>query len=152
IRRAAAAPGPAVLAGQPLAGRGGAAHAAEGVADALHALVVIGCRRAARLDADGATVRFDLLRDLREVDADVVVLGADIGDAQVLVLGQQIAVPGQHRDAGRLGRGERAGHRRGVRGRDGDAVDAGRDQVVDHLQLLLAAAGLAGADVAGFDG
>ena len=88
-----------------------------------------------------------LLRDLGEVDADVVVVGADIGEAQALVLLEQVGVPGQDRDAGLLGRLERLAHGGGVGGRDGDAVDLLGDQVVDDLDLLLAAAMLAGADI-----
>ena len=86
VERAAVDLGPAVLAGQPVAGRLVALGARERVADALHALVVVGRRGAARLDADRAALRLDLLRELGEVDADVVVVRADIGDAQRLVL------------------------------------------------------------------
>ena len=85
-------------------------------------------------------LRLDLLRELREVDADVVVVRADIGDAQVLALRQEVGVPGEHRDAGFLGRRQHARHRGGVGGRDRDAVDALGDQVGDDLDLLVTAA------------
>src|SRR5690606_27521063 len=146
VERAAVDLGPAVVAVEALAGRSRAAHAAERVADALHALVVVGRGSAARLDADGAAVGFDLLHELRQVDADVVVFGADVGDPEIGVLGQEIAVPGQHRDAGLLGLHERADDARGIGRADRDAVDLTGDQVVDHLQLLFAAAVLAGPD------
>src|SRR5207247_198299 len=85
IERAAVDFRPAVLAGQTIAGRLLALGARERVANALHALIVVGRGRATRLDADGATLRLDLLGELGEVDADLVVVGADIRDAQVLV-------------------------------------------------------------------
>ena len=88
-----------------------------------------------------------LLRQLGEVDADVVVLGADIGDPQRLVLVEQVAVPGQHGDAGLLGLLQRLAHGSGVGRADGDAVDLLGDQVEHDLDLLLAAAMLAGADI-----
>ena len=87
--------------------------------------------------------------ELREVDADVVVLGADIGDAQGLVLVEQVAVPGQHGNARRLGLLQRLAHRGGVGRAHRDAVDLLGDQVEHDLDLLLAAAMLAGADIYG---
>ena len=147
VERAAVDLGPAVLPGQPVARRLVALLARERVADALHALVVVRGRGAARLDADRAALRLDLLHALGEVDADVVVVRADVGDAQRLVLVQQVAVPGQDRDAGLLRLLQAPRHRGGVRGADGDAVDLLGDQVVDDLHLLLAAAVLAGADI-----
>jgi hypothetical protein len=105
---------------------------------------VVRGRRTAGLDADRPALRLDRLRDLREVHADVVVLRADVGDAQRLVLLEQVAVPGQHRDAGGLGLLQRPAHGGRVGRRDGDAVDLAGDQVVHDLDLLLAAAVLAG--------
>ena len=50
---------------------------------------MVGRRCAARLDADRAALRLDLHGELGEVRADLVIVRADIGDAQVLVLGQR---------------------------------------------------------------
>src|SRR5262249_15812334 len=121
---------------QRLARRRGAGAAAESVADALQALVVIGRRGAAGLQADLAAARLLGLGDLRQIDADVVVVRADEPRAILLVLRQQVGVPGQRRNARVLGGLERHGHRRRVRRRHGDAVDALADQVLDDLNLL----------------
>src|SRR4029079_10207958 len=86
IERAAIRFLPAILAIEPVARRGGALLAGQRVASALHALFVVGGRRTTRLDADRAALRLDLHDDLGEVHADVIVLGADIGGAQILVL------------------------------------------------------------------
>ena len=59
VERAAVGFLPAVLAGQASPGRFRALLARERVADALHALVVVGRRRAAGLDADRAALRLD---------------------------------------------------------------------------------------------
>src|SRR5260370_38471 len=61
VERAAISFLPAVLAGEAGTRRFGALGTGEGVADALHALVVIGRGGAARLDADRAALRLDLL-------------------------------------------------------------------------------------------
>jgi len=65
---------------------------------------MVGGRSATGLDADAAAVRLHLLDDLREVYADIVVLGADIGGAQIGILRQEITVPGEYGNAGILGR------------------------------------------------
>ena len=98
-----------------------------------------------------AALWLDLLCELGEVDADIVVVGADIGDAQGLVLLEKIRVPGQDRDARLLGAFERLAHGGSVGRRNGDAVDFLGDQVIDDLDLLFTAAVLAGADIQAFD-
>ena len=129
----------------------GALRAGERVADALHAFVVVRRRGAAGLDADRAALRLDRHHQLGDVDADVVVVRADIGDALGLVLRQKVGVPRQHRDLVRGGALQRIGHRRRVGGRDGDAVDPLGDEIGDDLRFLVAAAVLAGADVEALD-
>ena len=77
-------------------------------------------------------------------DADVVVVRADIGDAELLVLRQKVGVPGQHRDAGFLGaRAATLAMAAALAGGDRDAVDALGDQVGHDLHLLVTAAVLA---------
>ena len=112
---------------------------------------MVGRRRAARLDADRAALGLDLHDHLGDVDADVVIVRADIGGAQALVLRQEIGVPGQHRDIVRGRALERVGHRRRVGRRDADAVDLLGDEVGDDLRFLVAAAMFAGADVEALD-
>ncbi|MGY2931999.1 hypothetical protein ACVWZ6_001601 [Bradyrhizobium sp. GM6.1] len=69
---------------------------------------------------------------LAEGDAELLVVGADIGDA----LGAgRIGVEGDDRDAGRGRRVDRLGHRRDVGNRDGEAVDLLGDEVLDDLGL-----------------
>ena len=114
----------------PLVGRQGLHHA-------LDAVVHVGRGRAAGLDAIGAAVRLKRHRLLGDRDADLLVDGADIARAQPLVGRQQVAVPGHDRDVGLLGAGEHLGDRRGVGGRDADAVDMLGDEVLDDLHLLL---------------
>jgi hypothetical protein len=153
VERAAVGLGPAILAGELGARARSTGHAAQRIPDALHALVVVGRRRTARLDADGAAVRLDLHGDLGEVDADLVVVGADIGGAQVHVLRQHVRVPGQHRDPGVLGGLQRHGHRRGIGRRHADALHiAAGDEVLDDLHLFVATAVLARADVFAYEG
>ena len=92
------------------------------------------------------------MHELGDVDADVVVVRADIGDAQTLVLvatgRSPRSEPGCSRPLGAL---QRIGHGRRVGRRDGDAVDLLGDEVGDDLRLLVAAAVLAGADVEALD-
>src|SRR5581483_3477027 len=145
VERAAVNFRPPVLAGQARAGRSRPGHAAERVANALHALVVVGRSHATRLDADLAALRLDLLDELRDVHADLIVVRADVGETQVLVLRQKVGVPGQDRDALFLRRRKNARHRGGVGRRHANAVDALRDQVGDDLRFLVTAAVLAGA-------
>ena len=147
VERAAFCLGPATLAGQAIARRGGGLGARQLVADALHALVVVGRRGAAGLDADGAAIGLDRLGELGEVGADLVVVGADIGHAEILVLGQQVGVPGQNRDAGFLGGLQRNRHGGRVRRRHGDAIHLLGHEVLDDRDLFVTAAMLAGADV-----
>ena len=97
---------------------------------------MVGRRRAAGLEAERAAVRLEPLRDLREVHADVVVLGPDVGGAHALVFLEDVRIPGHHRDPGRHGRLEDLGHCRRVRGSDRDAVNALADEVLDDLELL----------------
>ena len=97
---------------------------------------MVGRGRAAGLEADGAAVRLERLRDLREVDADVVVLGADIGRTYALVFLEDVRVPGHRRDPGRHRRLQHLGHRGCVGGRHRDAVNALADEVLDDLDLL----------------
>src|SRR6185295_5156290 len=137
--------------GQPGAGRFRARRTCQRVPDALHALIVVGGRRTAGLDADGAAARLDLLGELREVHADLIVVRAHIGEAQPLVLRQEIAVPGKHRNARSLRTLERLAHGRRVRWRYGNAVDLLGDEVVDDLDLLFAAAMLARTDIEALD-
>ena len=88
---------------------------------------------------------------LADVGADLVVVRADIGEAQPLVLGQQVRIPGQDRDAGGLGALQRIGDGGRIGGRDRDAVDLLGDQVGHDLGLLVAAAMFARADVEALD-
>ena len=104
-------------------------------------------RRAARLDADRAALGLDLHDELGDVDADVVVVRADVSGAQALVLRQKVRVPGQDRDLVRSRVLERVGHRRRVGGRDGDAIDLLGDEVGHDLRFLVAAAVLARSDI-----
>ena len=151
VERAAVDLGPAVLAGQPIAGRLGALAAGQRVADALHALVVVGRRGAARLDADRAALRLDLLRELREVDADIVVVRADIGDAQRLVLGRAGRSPRSAPECRPPWPPRSALPMAGAFDGEPRCRRPLGDQVVDDLHLLLAAAMLAGADVEALD-
>ena len=89
IERAAVGFLPAVLAGQAHARRFLAILARERVANALHALVVVGRRGAAGLDADRAALGLDLQDELGDVDADLVIVRADIGEAHPLSCGNR---------------------------------------------------------------
>ncbi len=117
----------------------------------MHALVVIGRRGATRLDADRAALRLDLLRELGEIDADLIIVRPDIGEAQRLVLGEQVGVPGEHGDLGGARTLQSGGDRGRVGRRHGNAVDLLGDQIGDDLCLLVAAAVLAGTDIEAFD-
>ena len=108
----------------------------QSVADPLHALVEVLRRGPARLNAERAAVGRQSLQRARHLDAELAVLGADVGRSQVAVLGQEIRVPGDDRNARLAGALERARHRRSVRRRHGDAVDAARHEVLDDLDLL----------------
>ena len=148
IERAAIGFLPAVLTGEANARRLGALRARERIADALHALVVVGRRRAARLDADGAALRLDLHDELGDVDADVIVVRANIGERAVSCpCGSKIRVPGQDRNFGAGRALQSVGHRRRVGGRNRNAVDLLGDEVGHDLGFLVAAAVLAGADI-----
>ena len=124
----------------------------ERVADALHALVVIGRRGAARLDTDRAAFGLDRHDELGEVHADFVIMRADIGNAQPLVLGRADRSPrsgsGYWRLCAPCSAAAIAG---GVGRRYADTVDLLGDQVGDHLRLFVAAAMLSGADIEAFD-
>jgi len=113
---------------------------------------VVGRRSAARLDADSAAVRLDLHGECREVGADLIVVGADIGQAQVLVLGQHVGIPGQNRNAGILCRLKGHRHGSGVGHGHGNAIDLLGHEILHDLDLFVAAAVLAGADIHAFKG
>lgn len=109
-------------------------------------------RCAARLDADFPAARLHLHGELRQVRSNIVVVGADIGDTQGFVLIEKIGVPRQNGNPGLLRALERSRHGSRIRRRHGDAVDLFRNQVVDDLNLLIAAAMLAGPDIDALDG
>ena len=134
--RAALDLGPAAFAAQAI----DALRAGDGVAKARGARVDVVGRDVAELQADRAAVRLQLLQVLRHQHAHLVVVGAEIGRAQLAILLEQIGVDGHHRDV-RLPLAQQVGGERRVRGRDRDRGDAPGQQVVDDLDL----AGLVGA-------
>src|SRR5262249_43546778 len=91
--------------------------------------------------------RLDLHRELGEIDADLVIVGADVRDAQVLAVGQEVRVPGQNRDLGFLGCLQCNGHGCRIRRRHRNAVDLLGDQVLHDRDLLVATAVFTRADV-----
>jgi hypothetical protein len=123
----------------------------QGVAHALHAFVVVRRRGAARLDADRPPLGLRLHHELRQIDANVIIVRADVSGAQALVFLEKIRVPGDDRNVGGLGALQRGRDRRGVGRRDRDPVDFLRDEIADDLGLLIAAAVLVRADVKAFD-
>ena len=105
VERAALDLGPAVLAGQAVA-RATRADALPASVSRMPCMRSLWLAAAAPPDWMQIVPPFGLIfmHELGEVDADLVVVRADIGDAQILVLGQQVGVPGEHRNAGVLGR------------------------------------------------
>src|SRR4029079_5032298 len=80
-------------------------------------------------------------------DANVIVVGSDIGGAKAFILLQKIRVPGEDRDAGLLCAFKRLADSGGVGRRNGDAINLFGDQVIDHLDLLFATSVLTGSDI-----
>ena len=88
--------------------------------------------RAARDDGVFATIGPEFAQLLAEREAEVLVVGADIGDA----LGaRRIGVEGHDRDAGRGRRFDRLGHGRDVGNGDRKAIHLLGDEVLDDLRF-----------------
>ena len=51
------------------------------------------CCGAAGLDAEGAALGLELAQQLGELDPDLSVVGADVGESQLTVFDKQVGVP-----------------------------------------------------------